>query len=251
MLFRELNVSDIHIPYHDPYAWELFLNIVEVVKPTTINILGDALDCPHVSTFDKDPEIFSNGGFQENLDQWFRMMLQLKRRAIGSKIRYLPGNHEDRLYKWLMRNPGLYGLRALELESLLRLEELGIEYYPEEIEIIPGKLVGKHGDLVRGFSAFSAKGELEKEKHSLSTLTGHTHRLGTYYVTTRRGIIKAHENGCLCQLRPKYIRGIPNWQQGLTETHHNGGDLFHTEDIPFFNEDEHIKAVVQGNVVTL
>lgn len=251
MLYRELNLSDLHIPYYDPFAWELTLNIVEVVKPTTINVLGDGLDFYQLSTFDKDPKAIEDGGLQENLDQWFRLMLQLKRRAVGCKFRYLPGNHEDRLRRYLMRNPELYGLRGLELEALLRLEELGFEYYPEEIEIIPGLLVGKHGDVVRRESAFSAKGELEKEKHSVSTITGHTHRLGTYYVRTRWGIVKAHENGCLCLLNPSYIRGIPNWQQGLSQVHHNGGELFHVEDIPFFNSGERIKAIVLGNVVTL
>lgn len=251
MVYRELNISDIHIPYHDPFAWELTLNIVEKVKPDFINILGDGLDFPQLSHFDKEPDLFKDGNLQENLDQFFRMMLALKRRALNAKRRFVPGNHEDRLYKYLMRHPELHGLRALELKELLRLAELEIEFHEYEIEIVPGALVGKHGEVVRQYSAFSAKGELEREKHAISTITGHTHRKGTYYVKTRHGLVAAYENGCLCQMNPKYIKGIPNWQQGVSLTTHWGGDLFHNEDIPYLNSGEKIKAVVMGEIVTL
>lgn len=251
MLYREINISDLHIPYHDPFAWQLTLNIVKAVKPTKINILGDALDFYQLSTFDKDPKQLENGRLQEDFDQWFRMVRELQRHAPETcEYTYLPGNHEDRLRRYLNRNPELYGLRALELPSLMRLDDLGIVYHEAEIEIVPGLLVGKHGDVVRKDSAFSAKGELEREKYAISTITGHTHRLGTHYARTRNRVVKAHENGCLCQLNPEYVKN-PNWQQGFTMTTHFGGELFHVEDIPFFNTREHIKAIVLGALVTL
>ena len=251
MLHRELNIGDLHVPYCDPYAWALFLNIVKVVKPTKVNILGDALDFYQLSTFDKDPKQLQEGGLQENLDEWFRMARVLQAATPGTcEFTFVPGNHEDRLRRYLNRNPELYGLRALELPSLMRVDELGFEYHELEIEIVPNLLVGKHGDVVRKDSAFSAKGELEKEKYAISTITGHTHRLGTHYARTRNRVVKAHENGCLCLLNPEYVKN-PNWQQGCTMTTHYGGELFHVEDIPFLNSGEHIKAVVLGNVVPL
>jgi len=251
MLYRELNLSDIHIPYHDPYAWQLTLNIVKEVKPTRINIAGDALDFYQLSTFDKDPKQLESGRLQEDFDQWFHMARELQRAAPPTcEYKYLPGNHEDRLRRYLNRNPELYGLRALELPSLLRLDELGIDYHESEIEVVPGLLVIKHGDVVRKDSAFSAKGELEKEKYAISTITGHTHRLGTFYARTRLRVVKAHENGCLCLLNPEYVKN-PNWQQGFTMTTHFGGELFHVEDVPFLNSGERVKAVVLGQVVTL
>ncbi len=250
MVQRELTISDIHIPYHDPHAWELVLNIAESLRPTAINIDGDALDFCILSLFDKSLDQIKEGQLQENLDQWFRMVMQLKRRAINAKLRFVPGNHEDRLRRYLMRNPELYGLRALELPMLLRCDELDIEYFQDEIEVIPGILIVKHGKVVRRDSAYSAKGELEGEKYAVSTITGHTHRLGTHYARTRRGVVKAHENGCLCLLNPEYVKN-PNWQQGCTLVTHWGGELFHIDDIPFLNTGEHVKAVVHGQVITL
>jgi predicted phosphodiesterase len=251
-LRRELNLSDIHIPYHDPFAWQLTLNIVAEVKPTKVNILGDALDFYQLSTFDKDPDQMKNGGLQENLDQWFRMVRDMQRVApIDCEYTYLPGNHEDRLRRYLMRNPELYGLEALKLSSLMRLEQLGIQYFEDEVQIIPGVLLGKHGSIVRKDSAMSARAELDRERYTYSVISGHTHRKGTYYVTTRTRTVKAVENGCLCLLNPDYIVGIPNWQQGFTMTTHFGGEMFHIEDIPFLNSGERVKAIVMGNVVTL
>jgi predicted phosphodiesterase len=251
MLHRELNLSDIHIPYHDPHAWQLTLNIVEEVKPTKINILGDALDFYQLSTFDKDPKQLENGRLQEDLDQWFHMIRDLQRVCpVDCGFTFVPGNHEDRLRRYLNRNPELFGLRALELPSLMRLGELGIMYHEDEITVIPDLLIIKHGSIVRKESAMSAKGELEKERYAISTITGHTHRLGTHYARTRLRVVKAHENGCLCLLNPEYVKN-PNWQQGFTMTTHFGGELFHVEDIPFLNSGERVKAVVLGNVITL
>lgn len=251
MLYREINLSDLHIPYHDSAAWALVLNVVKVVKPTRVNVLGDALDFYQLSTFDKDPKQLENGRLQEDLDQWFRMARELQRAAPDTcEYTFVPGNHEDRLRRYLNRNPELYGLRALELPSLMRLDELGFSYHADEIEIVPGLLVGKHGDVVRKDSAYSAKGELEKERFAISTITGHTHRLGTHYARTRNRVVKAHENGCLCQLDPEYVKN-PNWQQGLTMVTHYGGELFHVEDVPFFNGGERIKAIALGQLVTL
>lgn len=252
MQFREINISDTHIPYFDPFAWQLTLNIVRAVQPTTVNVLGDALDFYQLSTFDKNPERLKDGGLQEDLDQWYRMARDLQRAAPAAcKFKFVPGNHEDRLRRYLNRNPELFGLRALELPSLMRLDELGFEYFADEIEIVPNLLLGKHGIVVRKDSAYSAKGELEREKYAISTITGHTHRMGTHYTTTRLGLVKAHENGCLCLQNPEFVTGLPNWQMGATMTTHYGGDVFHVEDIPYFNSGDHIKAIVLGNLVTL
>lgn len=251
MTYREINISDLHIPYHDPLAWRLTLNIVRIVKPTKINVGGDALDFYQLSTFDKDPKQLENGRLQEDLDQWFHMMRDLQRSAPSDcAYAFVPGNHEDRLRRYLNRNPELYGLRALELPSLMRLDELGFSYHADEIDVVPNQLIVKHGDVVRKDSAYSAKGELEKERFAISTITGHTHRLGTHYARTRNRVVKAHENGCLCQLDPEYVKN-PNWQQGFTITTHFGGELFHVEDVPFLNSGERLKAVVWGQVVTL
>jgi predicted phosphodiesterase len=249
--FRELNAGDLHIPYHDPYALDLFLKTVEAVRPTAINLIGDLCDFYEVSKFDKDPDEFKRGGLQKALDQWFGIASDIRQAAgPGCELRFIPGNHELRMYKYLCRHQEIADLEALKIPNLMRLAELNITYYENEILVANGNLAIKHGDVVRKESAYSAQGELAKERYALSTLTGHTHRMGCSYVTTRHGIVKGTENGCLCSLKPKYIRN-PNWQQGLTQTVHWGGDLFHLDDIPFLGKGRRLKCVVFDQVVKL
>jgi UDP-2,3-diacylglucosamine pyrophosphatase LpxH len=248
--FHELNISDLHIPYLDPAAWDLALAVVEYVKPDVINILGDLVDFYELSTFDKDPEKLKAGGLQRQLDLSYLKCSELKRAAPKAKLRYVPGNHEDRLRRYLMRHNELHDLRVLELPSLLNLKELEIEFYESEIAIIPGILYGRHGTVVRGESGYSANGELARQRYAVSLITGHTHRLGTTYVRTRNTLIKGMENGCLCSLNPEYVEH-PNWQQGMTLVTHWGGELFDATDIPFLGYGERLKAVVLGNEVRL
>lgn len=249
--FRELNAGDLHIPYHDPYALDLFLKTVEAVRPTAINLIGDVCDFYEVSKFDKDPEEFKRGGLQKALDQWFDIASQI-RQAAGPEcgVHFIPGNHELRMYKYLCRHSEIADLEALKLWNLMRLAELDITYHEHEILVARGNLALMHGSLVRKESADSAKGELAKERYSISTLTGHTHRMGTTYVRTRRGVVKGQENGCLCGLDPAYMR-FPNWQQGLTMTLHWGKDLFHLVAIPFLGQGKRMKCVIFDQMVTL
>jgi len=72
----------------------------------------------------------------------------------------------------------------------------------------------KHGDLVRKFASYTAKGEFDKE--GMSGASGHSHRLGQHYVRKRGGFYTWLESGCLCDLNPEYIEGTADWQQGLS-----------------------------------
>lgn len=247
---RQLNISDLHIPYHDKHAWQLTLNIISVVKPDVINLLGDMLDFYKLSSFDKDPARFEDGGLQEDLDQWVHMAREMQVAAPKRCIyRLLPGNHEDRLRRYMWRNPELHGLKALELPNLMRLEELEIEYSANEIEIVPGKLVAKHGDIVRKDSAYSAKAEMLREGFAISTISGHTHRMGMYYASSRSGMFRAVENGCLCDCNPEYVKR-PNWQKGITMVTTWDED-FHIDSIPYLGEGERIEAMVMGQLVRI
>lgn len=251
MVYRELNLSDMHVPYHDPHAWQLVLRIVAHVEPAAVNIGGDLVDFYRLSNFDKDPDRYASGKLQVELDLAYAMLQQL-RQAVSPfcTMRFVPGNHEYRLTRYLMRHTELHGLRALDLVSLLRLDELGIDYFEHEIEIVPDQLILKHGSMVRKDSAMTARAELDRERYAISLIHGHTHRLGAYYATTRNGMVAAYENGCLCSLTPEFVHR-PNWQLGCTMTTHLGGDLFHVDSIPFLNQGTRMKALVLGKVITI
>lgn len=66
--------------------------------------------------------------------------------------------------------------------------------------------------MVRKFSGYTARGELEK--HDSSGISGHTHRGGVYYYKTPERYLAWFESFCLCDLNPEYVQE-PNWQQGF------------------------------------
>jgi predicted phosphodiesterase len=245
---RTLVLSDLHIPYHDRHAWDLTLAIVGYVKPDHVCLAGDVIDAYMLSLFDRDPNRYADGGLQEELDQWRRMARMLRSETgDAGRMTFLPGNHEDRLRRYIWRHPELHGIRALELPMLMDLESYGIEYHEYEISLLPSLIV-RHGRIVRKHSGMSAKAELEHEKYAVSTITGHTHRLGSHYARTRRGVVKAMENGCLCDLEPEYVRH-PDWHHGCTLVTHWGKDAFHADEVPYLGEGKRIKAMVLGNEV--
>jgi predicted phosphodiesterase len=249
---RTLEYSDAHVPYHDQYALELVVKIAGFWQPHRIIENGDMTDFYDVSSFDKVPNQIRNGGLQKEIEQLGEFHGELRRSVPDdTEIDLLPGNHEDRLRRYLWRHSELFGLKALELRTLLELDQHRINFYPDEIALAGGALIVKHGSIVRKAGGMSALAELEHEKYTVSTITGHTHRIGSTMIRTRRALIGGWEGGCLCNLRPEYVRN-PNWQQGVTLiTEAQDGDSFSVAQVPFLGEGRTMKAVVEGRTVRL
>ena len=143
----------------------------------------------------------------------------------------LESNHLARLKRYLWSQaPELHGLRALRLENLLQVDKTGLEF--KEIFRFNNFLF-KHGDIVRKHSGYTAKAEFDKE--GVSGASGHTHRLGVYYTTKRSGKYVWLECGCLCTLRPEWIRGVPDWQHGLGLISFGDDGHFEAKAVPIIN----------------
>lgn len=248
---RTVVLSDVHFPFEDRHAVGLALNICKSWQPHRVILNGDLCDFYAVSYFDKDPKrLMENGGLQGEIDA-FRSFCARLRAALPQDaiVDFLPGNHEQRLERWLCRNSGVYGLLALELPTLLHLADYNINYFEDEMQLAEGNLVVKHGTVVRRIAGYSAHAELELEKYQVSTITGHTHRLATVFVQTRGGVRGAWENGCLCDLRPDYVQN-PNWHHGLTLVE-EWGERFAAQSVPFLGRGESMKAMIDGVEVRL
>jgi predicted phosphodiesterase len=232
--------TDEHYPFQDERARTVALQIVRDFKPD-IRIAGsDGLDFYEISRFDKDPVRVKAHGIQDEIDLWTKGQKEWQSAYSESVVFFLRSNHDDRLQKYLMRHPEMYDLRALQLPALLELNALGIGWEQDKGEnanyelVVENRLLITHGEIVRKYSAYTAKAQMEKENYQLSVMTGHTHRGGSYFTQSRGELIQAHECFCLCNLNPGYVRN-PNWQQGLalaTVTHLT----LTVELIPFFQK---------------
>jgi predicted phosphodiesterase len=223
---RIVQINDLHIPYHDKKTIEVFLKFLRDVKIDKLVIAGDLLDFYELSTFDKDPMRKYN--IQDEIDQCYEILKELKKYC--PEIHFIKGNHEDRLRRFLWKNPSLASIKVLELSKLLNMDTLGIEYH--DFEYIFRRFRFTHGSIVRQDSGATAKAELLKYGSSMSS--GHTHRLSMFIKTDARGTVGAYEGGCMCNLNPEYIQGVPNWQQGFLVFDFDG-DRFFCQVVPILD----------------
>lgn len=160
-------MSDIHFPYQDDKAIKAALNFIKINPVDTIILNGDILDFYDVSSFDKDPERINS--LQEEINLAQKLFKKLRDLSPNGRIVFVKGNHSSRLERYLKKHPELYSLDALKLPNLLGLDKFNIEYKDKGFKLGSLKII--HGDMVRKFSGYTARGELEK--HDCSGISGH------------------------------------------------------------------------------
>ena len=190
------------------------MRVVEDYGPD-IRISGsDGVDFYNLSSFDKNPARATT--LQQELDSWAAAQRGWLDAAPGAVNYFLVGNHEDRLRRWIWKHPEFYGLDALSLKQLFQFDQLDLQMADKDgLELnIHNRLIITHGSLVRKYSCYTARGEAEQLRYQFSVMSGHTHRGGRFFTTTRGTIIEAIECFCLCSLEPEY-KPYPDWQQGI------------------------------------
>jgi hypothetical protein len=164
-----LLVPDTHRPFHDERAWNLMMKAARFLKPKDITIIGDFGDFYSVSDKRKNPlrpqllehELRDVRQGLDDLD------------SLGAKTkRYIAGNHEHRLERYLEANAeALYETDCIP--GKLGLKGRGWEYTPYLEHCAIGKLYLTHDVGTAGrMAVFKASDAFEH-----SVVTGHTHRM--------------------------------------------------------------------------
>lgn len=239
--------TDEHHPYADMGSLKVAMLITKDFEPDVRITGSDGVDFYALSKFNKDPSRMKAGGLQNEIDTWQRAQRAWLDASPNADVIYIIGNHEDRLRRWLWSNPELHGLEALRLENLFDFEKYHITMGDDQGQeaVFHNQLLITHGTIVRPQGGYSAMGELRKEAYGINMLTGHTHRGGQVFRTTRKGVVAAAEGFCLCSTDPEYVRN-PNWQNGLVlATVDEKGVSF--ELIPFYEIRGKKAAVWRGN----
>lgn len=218
-------LNDLHFPLHCQKSIDIALTVIDELKPKSIIINGDSLDMLAISRFPKD--IRSQYNLLEERVEYHKFLHSLIEVSNGTKIIEVHGNHSGdstfgRWWRYL-------GERIPELACLPDIKEtlsyqnvfLGdLQEYismADYVELTKDLLV-LHGDVVRKYGGYSARGTLDK--YFQSCIMGHTHRVGS---TAQRipamgnrkdKQIYAYELGCLCQLDPLYGTAL-NWQNAF------------------------------------
>lgn len=211
---------DIHNQHADQGAIQAVHSLCVDHQPDEIIQIGDHIDGQALGRWPKSPEDWN--GLQEEFDLARAFWANLKTLCPNAKLVQLEGNHEERLQLALWQSPGLHTLRSLTIASLMGLGELGVEYYRRTDRYWISKdlrLLALHGNQTNQNAGYSAHNELVKRR--VSTVSGHTHRLGQTYHTGELDTLCSVECGHLTlPSHADYLRGrCANWQQGFVVIH--------------------------------
>lgn len=217
---RLLSLSDTQFPFADEALIEAVERFMKDWQPNDILYNGDISDMYEISDFDKDPA--RRFTLKDELDMASAFFDRHAQIAPRAKRKFIYGNHEDRLRRYIWRHAGQIADLVPRLEQVLKLDEKGVEFvtYGKHVDYL--SFVFTHGNFVAAGSGMTARKHLAA--YGSSGAHGHTHRLGSISKTDMNN--RTHtfmEQGCLCRVDLEYNRGVADWQQGfLVGTVHGG-----------------------------
>ncbi|MEV5079262.1 hypothetical protein AB0K74_10655 [Streptomyces sp. NPDC056159] len=218
---RIVVLSDMQIPYHDRRAVQNVLRFIGEYRPDEVASVGDEVDFPQISRWTRGMAGEYKGDLQSHVDAGKRILSAL-RRVHDGPIHVSRSNHMDRPLTYVRtRAPGLMGLKALEVPSLLDFEKYGITYHEEPYEVAPGWMLA-HGDEGGSSRAPGGTALALARKWGYSVVCGHTHKLGIQHehMAVNYRLVRERfgfEVGNLMDLKgAQYLKaGHANWNQGF------------------------------------
>jgi predicted phosphodiesterase len=214
-------------PFHDRAAIECCVQFVREQQPTYLYILGDYLDLPEYSKFQRGRKgVRYANTTQPAVEEGFYWLWELRNAAPKTKFRFVYGNHDARLNNAVRTlNEELNFLRPaqekkpmLTLQNLLRFQELGIESNTEYDTPmwLWDELCIRHGEEYANLKA---------DKLTHTTVQGHAHRIvydqKTSWEPQGTKTVAMVSPGCLVRLDgpiPRFNKQS-NWQQGIAIAH--------------------------------
>jgi len=225
-------VSDVHVPSHSVPAVQAVGALMRDIKPDGLIVNGDFLDLIELSKHAtasvaqleglRITKVFEEGN--KLLDYW--------QTCAGPQCkdnRFIDGNHEDRLRRWIEKgdNAVWLGDEGVSIEGRLHFEDRGFMYckgYPKAYTKL-GHLVVTHG---RWCGKYAAAIHLDRYRHSV--MVGHVHTPGTFYgpglEKQQVGIVTGH----LADITKPALgyASVPNsWQLGFAVVHVEANKSFH------------------------
>jgi len=232
---KELRTAAFFCDSQNPYQDKVTVSLVErFLQDIEFHYLiygGDVNDFYGISSFDKNPQRIPR--LQEDIDDTKYMLDRHSKIFPSVEKKWLDGNHEDRLRKFLWsRAAALSSLACLTIPELFKLQDFGVEYLPYEQGLMVNNVfLMLHGDIASIHSGYTAKRMFEK--HGGCGICAHCHRGGSFYKRDRFGIWGWWEGFCLCHLNPDWIKN-PNWVQGISLVHFRG-KRFWVEQVPIID----------------
>lgn len=172
-------LPDIQYPYHDSLALSKIIKVISDIQPDHIFQIGDAIDFPQVSRWSKGTAGEYAPTLQKHVDGFQGVLAEIREAAPQASITWLEGNHDLRIKEFIRSFAApLTTLRALEVENLFGLAELGVEYVKGPVRV-GTNTYAVHGHESGGYSASANAWQLKFLKRYGShqnIVFGHTHQ---------------------------------------------------------------------------
>ena len=225
-------VPDSHGCFVDQAAASAMLADIRLLKPSSIILLGDHLDCGgflaehHTWGYVAETDYT----FEDDIEATNQFLDQLQSAAPQATIEYLEGNHERRIEKWIVtdvlkKGKGSRGsvkmLNSMfSTQTVLGLDRRKIPIYKQGEWYdgchVPGTILRDNCYFTHGQFTSKAAAAAHLAKYNSNIWFGHTHRMD---MATKRtvssGPIGAWNPGCLCQLQPYWMhQNLTDWVNG-------------------------------------
>lgn len=227
--FRSIVVlPDTQVPYHDKRYVNALIQFVKDYQPDELTHVGDGLDAPEPSRWNKGMAGEYATTLQHSIDE-FQGMMGGFRDALGDKpFKFKMGNHDERVQVYVNRYaPALASLTSLKFEELTGLNALNVEVHHNVFDVAPGWVMAHlHETGLNRTPGGTAMGLARKIGKSV--VGGHTHKVGLQHETTGyngkvRTIFGMEVGHAMSMRDASYLKyGGANWVQGFGILHTDG-----------------------------
>ena len=225
-------VPDSHGCFVEKAAASAMLADIKLLKPSSIILLGDHLDCGgflaehHTWGYVAETDY----SFEDDVEATNQFLDQLQSAAPQATIEYLEGNHERRIEKWIVTDALRSGKGSrsdvkmlnsmFSTQTVLGLDRRKIPIYKQGEWYdgchVPGTILRDNCYFTHGQFTSKSAAAAHLAKYNSNIWFGHTHRMD---MATKRtvssGPIGAWNPGCLCQLQPYWMhQNLTDWVNG-------------------------------------
>ena len=205
MIKSAIILPDIHLTDKIPKDYKTVKNFIKEFKPDEVILLGDFMDVSSLSAWDYDKKRPMEG--RRYVKEITRANEELDYiQKYTKKITYLEGNHEDRVNRYLDKNPEMEGM--IEIQEQLGLEERKIDWIKMNDLYKKGDMYFTHGLYT---NLYNARKHLQT--FGCNVCYGHQHGTQTSMQNMKmQEPHMAYALGTLGDKAPDYMRNRPaNW----------------------------------------
>jgi predicted phosphodiesterase len=218
---RVVIIPDTQLPFENKLQVASLLRFIRAEQPDEIVHVGDLMDYPQPSRWNKGTRGEFEGSVRNDSDQGKRFLSAL-RKVFDGLVGVHEGNHDLRPRVYFEKYaPALDGYNPFGIDTLLDFAGHGVTLLPAHHQIAPG-WISTHGHLgyalnrVAGMTALNAARRIGK-----SVIMGHTHRAGivseSYGYEGKLTTLSGMEVGHMMDVsQAGYLKsGWANWQAGF------------------------------------